>query len=256
MTTNNTLRCAFTLVELLLAMTLGLMVLVLALSMLGRTRDESARIDAGVATERDARAVLTQLSADLQSAAFHQDSVFEQSQADWPGDRLGIFSLQSTDEQGTADCIGDLCAIHYYLKDLRICDKTVRCLMRGVRPSRDTFHAIRINQASDLFSRSPCDEPIAFGILAFEARPQIRNSAGQWQAWNPSLAIAPAAMAVRLVIARRDLSSKLPDAAAWDGHGTAADLLGKPALATRNRHLEVYTSLIRFGHPAITERGL
>ena len=256
MTANGKSRHAFTLVEMLVAMTLGLLVMVLALSMLGRTRDESACIDEGVAAEREARAVLSQLTADLQSASFHQESVFEQSHAAWPSDRLGVFCLQPPAAQAALDRIGDLCAINYYLKDLLISGKTVRCLMRGVRSSRDTFLALRRSQLPALFTRSQCDEPVAFGILAFEARPQTRNPAGQWQAWELSMAQAPAAIAVRLVIARRELAPKLPDAASWDGCGAAASLLGKAELATSNRHLEVYSALIRFGHPALTERDL
>ncbi|KAB2642478.1 MAG: prepilin-type N-terminal cleavage/methylation domain-containing protein [Verrucomicrobia bacterium] len=255
MTAKGHMRQAFTLVEVLVAMTLGLLVMVLALSMLGRTRDESARSDEGVAAEREARAVLTQLTADLQSASFRPDSLFEQSHASWPGDRLGIFCLQPPDAQAAAARIGDLCAVHYYLKDVQISGKTLRCLMRGVRHSRDTFLAIRHNQVPALFTSSQCDEPIAFGVLAFEARPQSRNPVGQWQTWDPAMAQAPSSIAVRLVIARHQLAAKLPDAAAWDGCGATTELLGKAELATHNRHLEVYSALIRFGHPALTESG-
>ncbi|KAB2641957.1 MAG: prepilin-type N-terminal cleavage/methylation domain-containing protein [Verrucomicrobia bacterium] len=256
MTTNRNSQHGFTLVEMLLAMTLGLLVLVLALAMLGHTRDASAHLNGSIAAEREARAVLTQLTADLHSASFHQGSVFEQSHAAWPGDRIGFFSLQDPDAQGPAGSIGDLCAIHYYLKDLRISGKTVRCLMRGSRCSSDTFQALRRNHAPALFTRSQIDEPVAFGILAFEARPQIRNPTGQWQAWQPTMALAPAVIAVRLVIARRELAAKLTDANSWDGCGSAAGLLGEAAKATANRHLEVYSTMIRFGHPALTERGL
>ena len=252
MTPNDKSRHAFTLVEVLLAMTLGLLVLILAMSLLGRTRDESARIDDSVAAEREARAVLTQLTADLQSVAFHEDSLFEQSHTAWPGDRLGVFCLLAPDAQAPTERIGDLCAIHYYLKDLLISGKTVRCLMRGVRQSRDTFLALRNDHTPALFTHSQSDEPVAFGILAFEARPQSRNHAGLWQAWDPSITQAPTSLAVRLIIAHRELAAKLPNAAAWDGCGTAARLLGKPALATSNRHLEVYSTLIRFGHPPLT----
>ena len=66
----------------------------------------------------------------------------------------------------------------------------------------------------------------------------------------------PAALAVRLVIARRELAAKLTDAAAWNGGGSAAGLLGDAAQAGTNRHLEVYAALIRFGHPVLTERDL
>jgi len=256
MNTTGHLRRAFTLIEVLLAMSVGLLVLILALSMLGRTRDESARLDESVAADRDARAVITQLTADLQSASFHQASVFDQSDTPWPGDRLGIFSLQAPDAQAPADHMGDLCAIHYYLKDQLISGKTVRCLMRGFRPSSDTFQALRLKQPTSLFTCSKRDEALAFGIISFEARPQIRNPAGQWQAWDPLMAQAPAAIAFRLVIARRELAAKLIHTAAWNGDGTARGLLGMSSMTLSNRHLEVYTAIIRYGHPALTERRL
>ena len=242
-------RHGFTLVEVLVSMTLGMLVVILAGSMLGRTRDDYERVGGGIAAEREARAVLTQLTADLHSAAFHKDCVFEQSHAAWPGDRLAFLSLQAPDAQSPADRIGDLCAIHYYLKDLVIGGKTVRCLMRGVRQSNDTLQALRLNQTPSLFTASPRDEPVAIGILAFEARPQIRNQAGLWLPWLPTMAQAPSALAVRLVIARHELAAKLTNAAAWDGNGTTAGLLGKPPHAANNRNLQVYSSLIRFAHP-------
>lgn len=250
------LRRGFTLIEMLVSMTLGMMVLMLALAMLGRSRDDYARIGNGVSAEREARAVLTQLTADLQSARFHQDGVFEPSPAAWPRDRLGFLSLQAPDAQSPAGHIGDLCAIHYYLKDLVIGRQSVRCLMRGVRESNATFSALRQNLTPTLFTATARDEPVAFGILAFEARPQARTPTGQWQDWNPSTAQPPAAIAVRLVVARRELAAKLTDSAAWDGAGAAAHLLGSAPQAATNRHLEVYATLIRFGHPPLTERGL
>ncbi|MEI7956094.1 MAG: prepilin-type N-terminal cleavage/methylation domain-containing protein [Verrucomicrobiota bacterium] len=256
MNTTGHLRRAFTLIEVLLAMSVGLLVLILALSMLSRTRVESARLDESVAADRDARAVITQLSADLQSALFHPDSLFEQNHAPWPADRLGIFSLQAPDAQARAEHLGDLCAIHYYLKDQLISGKTVRCLMRGFRPSSETFQALRLENAPSLFTCAKRDDTLAFGIISFEARPQICNPAGQWQAWQPVMTQAPAALAIRLVIARRELTAKLTHTTAWNGDGAARRLLGMPSMALSNRHLEVYTAIIRYGHPALTETRL
>jgi len=248
-------RHGFTLVEVLLAMTLGMMILMLALFLLGRGRDDSARIGDGLGAEREARAVLTQLTADLHSARFHQDGLLEQGHAAWPGDRLGFLSLQAPDAQTPGGRIGDLCAIHYYLKDLLIDGQTVRCLMRGFRDSKETFTALRRNQLRALFSGTERDEPVAFGILSFEARPQARDASGHWQPWDGATTKPLAALAVRLVIARREIVGKLTDAAAWDGAGAAANLLGEARQAAANRHLEVYATLIRFGPSVSTEHG-
>jgi prepilin-type N-terminal cleavage/methylation domain-containing protein len=248
-TTHHT-RHGFTLAEVLVAMTLGLLVLMLAIAMLGRTQDDCERIGSGVSAEREARAVLTQLTADLNTARFHKDSRFEQSRTVWPSDQLGFLSLQAADAQSPAGRIGDLCAIHYYLKDLVVGGKTVRCLMRGFHESDTTFKALREDQAHVLFTGTARDEPVAMGVLSFEARPQTCDAAGQWQAWDKSSLEPPAALAVRLVIARRELLGKLADAEAWNGTGEAANLLGMASQASTNSHLAAYSNLIRFGHPA------
>ncbi len=245
-------RHGFTLLELLMSMTIGMLVLMLAIATLGRSGDHYESIGGGVSAEREARAVLTQLTADLNSACIHKDGVFESSIAAWPLDRLGFLCLQARDAQSANGQLGDLCAVHYYPKDLLINGKTVRCLMRGFRESRAAFKAIRDDQASTLFTGTDRDEPVAFGILAFEARPQSRDTNGHWQAWDQSSTRAPEVIAVRLVIARRDLVAKLTNPEAWNNGPATAGLIGQASQAATNRHLEVFAAVIRFGHPALT----
>lgn len=246
-------RHGFTLIEMLVAATLGIAVLLLALGLLGQARDDSSRIGGGVGAGREARAVLSQLAADLSGARFHKDGVFEAGHAPRPCDRLGFLSLQAADAQSPDGHVGDLCAIHYYLKDLVIGGQTVRCLMRGVRESNDTFNALREDRIPNLFTGTSRDEPIGFGIVAFEARPQVRDNSGQWQAWDPAMARPPECLAVRLIVVRPELAARLKDSAAWDGAVSATTLLGKPSQAATNRHLETVTTTIRFGP---LERGL
>jgi prepilin-type N-terminal cleavage/methylation domain-containing protein len=234
-------RPGFTLIEVMLAMAIGTAVILLAISMLGRGQEDYERIGGGVGAEREARAVLTQLTADLQSARFHEDLVFETSTAAWPKDRLGILSLQAAEAQSTAGQLGDLCAVHYYLKDLLIEGKAVRCLMRGFRDSNETFTALHQAEAAALFSPAERDEPIAFGVIAFSARPKTRDAEGAWQDWVKSPTVPPDALDLRLVIARRELAARLTTSAAWDGGGTGAQ-------AFTSRYLETYSTLVRFGN--------
>jgi type II secretory pathway component PulJ len=230
----------FTLIEVLLAMTIGMVIILLAISLLGRGQEDYERIGGGVGAEREARAVLTQLTADLQSACFHPDGIMEKSTATWPTDRLGLLSQQPTDAQSTAGQIGDLCAVQYYLKDLMIEGKAVRCLMRGFRESKETFDAIRKGDLASAFVANERDEPVAFGVLSFSARPKSRSAEGVWQDWVKSTTVPPDALDIRLVIVRRELAGRLTTTAAWDGGG-------KGAQAITNRYLETYTSTIRFG---------
>jgi prepilin-type N-terminal cleavage/methylation domain-containing protein len=243
MTVRRQSRPGFTLIEVMLAMAIGTAVILLAISMLGRGQEDYERIGGGVAAEREARAVLTQLTADLQSARFHEDLVVETNTTTWPKDRLGFLSLQAADAQSTAGQLGDLCAIHYYLKDLLIEGKAVRCLMRGFRDSDETFAALHQAETASLFSPAERDEPVAFGVIAFSARPKTRNPDGTWQDWEESATVPPDALDLRLVIARRELAARLTTSAAWDGGGTGAQ-------AFTNRYLETYATRVRFGnHP-------
>ena len=239
----------FTLVELMAAMAIGTIILLAAASLLGSSGEGYERVGGGVATEREARALLTQLGSDLSTALFHKDGIIESTNQTWPADRLGFISLQPAAAQTDKERIGDLCAVNYYIKDLTIGGKTVRCLMRGFRESKDTFKALENDAISPLFTaRDNIDEPVAFGVVSFEARPKSRNAAGAWTDWIKNDTKGPEAFDVRLVIARRDLAGRLKTSSDWDGGGAAGKALGEPAEVDRNRYLEVYGALIRFGN--------
>jgi hypothetical protein len=142
--------------------------------------------------------------------------------------------------------IGDLCAVNYTLRDLTIKGRTVRCLMRGFRESKDTFNAVENDSVASLFTERPAlDEPVAFGVVSFEARPKSLDDDGRWVDWVTDDETGPQALDVRLVIARRDLAAKLKLPGDWDG---GSKLLGNPSQAERNKSLEVYGALIRFGN--------
>jgi len=240
-------RSGFSLVELMFSMAIGLMILILAATMLGSSGDGYERVGGTVATEREARALITQLSSDLATAQFHQDGIIEKSSAAWPVDRIAFLSLQPPQAQSEDERIGDLCAVNYYVTDLPIGGRTLRCLMRGFRESKDTFEALRGNTVGTLFEPKPnIDEPVAFGVVSFEARPKSLDENGDWIDWVANDTTPPDALEVKLVIARRNLVGRLKNPGDWDGSGT----LGQPAGADRNKDLEIYESTIRFGNHA------
>ena len=239
----------FSLIELMCTMVIGSIILLAAASLLGTSGDGYERVGGGVASEREARALITQLTSDLSTAAFHKDLIIEKSSESWSADRLGFLSLQPDQAQSVAGRTGDLCAVGYYIKDLSISGKTVRCLMRGFRESSDTFKALESGSVATLFAeQANLDEPVAFGVVSFEARPKSRNAEGKWIDWVKNDKTGPEALDVRLVIARRDLAGKLKLPGDWNGTGTAGKLLGKPSEVERNKNLEVYGTLIRFGN--------
>jgi prepilin-type N-terminal cleavage/methylation domain-containing protein len=245
----------FSLIELMFSMAIGSVILILAATMLGSSGDGYERIGGNVASEREARALITQLAADLSTARFHKDGVIDKSTAAWPVDKLGFLCLQPAQAQTTANRIGDLCAVNYYVKDLPIGGKTVRCLMRGFRESSDTFKALRDEKIGPLFDppldpQLNPDEPVAFGVVSFEARPRSRDATGKWIDWVKNDKTGPEALDVKLVLARRDLAGKLKLPADWDGAGSGGVLLGDPSKPDRNKNLEIFGTTLRFGNHA------
>ncbi|MGL5016928.1 MAG: PulJ/GspJ family protein [Luteolibacter sp.] len=239
----------FSLIELMFSMAIGSIILILAATMLGTSGDGYERVGGSVATEREARAALTQLAADLSTAKFHEDTLIKKSPTTWPADNIGFLSLQPEEAQTDAGRIGDLCSVNYYIKDLPIGGKTVRCLMRGFRESNDTFIALKADTVGTLFAeQSNLDEPIAFGVVSFEARPRSRDASGQWIDWVENKVKGPEALDIKLVVARRELSGKLKTASDWKGGGAGGKLIGQPSEADRNKNLEVYATTLRFGN--------
>lgn len=235
----------FSLIELLCAMAVGSIVLLAAASLLGGSGENYRRASDGIAAQREARAALARLTADLANARFHTDGRFERSSAAWPADRVGFLCLLPADAQSADKHIGDLCAVHWHLADRRIGGKSVRCLMRGVRESQETFTALGDGRLAPLFESSPAtDEPVAFGVLSFTARPKTPDASGQWIDWTPDAATGPRALDVRLVVARPVLAARLKSAQDWH----AERLLGPPEMAEQNPDIEIHTALIRYGN--------
>ena len=242
-------RPGFTLIELLASVVVGSIVLLAAATLLGSSGEGYERIGGGVTTEREARAVIGQLTADLATARFHQDGAIENNLTAWPASRLGFLSLQPAEAQSRDGRLGDLCAVHYYIKDLEIGGKTVRCLMRGFRESADTFVALGNDNLASLFQPDDTlDEPVAFNVAAFVARPMTRDPSGAWREWSREDDQGPQAFDVKIVIVRRELAGRLRTTADWDGGNTQ---LGTYPDAARNRYLETYGAMIRFGNHEI-----
>jgi prepilin-type N-terminal cleavage/methylation domain-containing protein len=239
----------FSLIELMCSMVIGSILLLAAAALLGSSGDGYERVGGGVSAEREARALISQLTSDLSTARYHKDGVMKKSSTSWPADTLGFLSLQPEQAQTDEGRIGDLCAVNYALRDLTIKGRTVRCLMRGFRESKDTFAALENDSVASLFTaRTDLDEPVAFGVVSFEATPKSLDDNGKWIDWVKDDKTGPQALDVKLVVARRDLAAKLKQPGEWDGAGNAGKFLGTPAEAERNKNLEVYGALIRFGN--------
>ena len=245
-------RGGFTLLELLVTMSIGAVLLLVAATMLGRAGASYSQGSGSVAAEREARAVLTQMGDDFAKAVWHQDTIFEAGGEGWKRARTGFLSLQPEDAQSEDGRSGDLCAVHYYVKDIQAGPTTVRCLMRGFRESGEVFPALRAGSLTPMFAEEDTDEPVAFGVLAFEATPLTREAGtGALVPWSKSNGAggdpfleSPDFLRLRLVVARRELLGKLATTTDWDSN----PLRGDPLKASENRNLEVYEVLQRFGN--------
>ncbi len=247
MTPTSQHRHGFTLVELLVSMTVGSVLLFLAATLLGRAGDSYDRGSGSVAAEREARAVLTQMGEDFGKAEWHKDTIFEAGGEGWKRARVGFLSLQAEDAQTEDGRTGDLCAVHYYIKDIKVGTGTVRCLMRGFRESGEVFPALKSDSFTSLFAEEDTDEPVAFGVLSFEAKPMRRDPFTREledRLDDPEDRVTD--IRIRLVIARRELLGKLSSSAEWD----SSPLRGKPDEAINNPDLEIYEVIQRFGNDA------
>lgn len=248
MSSKNYRARGFTLMELMVSMAIGSIVLFVAASMLGTAGDSYDRIAGDVASDRDARAAISQLTLDLSSALFHKECAFDTSAKSWPSDSMGFLTLQPLEAQTQVGRIGDVCAVHYYIQDITSGGSTVRCLMRGFLESAPTFAALSQTPVPPIFTVSPADEIMAFGVVSFEAKPKFRNLDGVLIDWSPSTNTNPNAIDFKLIVARKDLVSRLTTPAAWDGSGNHAKLLGNPTNAHNHADLDVYGATIRFGN--------
>ncbi|MGB1128908.1 MAG: PilW family protein [Haloferula sp.] len=237
----------FTLVEMLVSMGAGMIVLVLAVTSLRSTGDGYTRSTSSMSAEREARAVLTIAAEDLSKAVRGREMVFGGGGEGWKKDELGFLCLQPEDAQSSSQWVGDLCAVVYYLDELEIGRDSVRCLMRGFRNSEETFDALRSDGVAGLYEPKSVDEPVAFGVLAFEVEPLVRAGAGAWVEWTRADDAewqGPDAVRMRLVVARRELMGKLRKEGDWD----SSPLLGDPEMADRSPDLEVYEVVNLFSH--------
>lgn len=238
----------FTLVELMFSLAVGAVILLAAAAFLGSSADGYAKVGGSVSTERESRTLLGEISSELSSALFHEDMKIQRAGDTWPTAEFGFLTLRPADAQASNNQIGDLCAVHYYLKDLRIGGRTVRCVMRGFRDSKQTFDALRDEEVDTLFTPDEvADEPIALRVVSFDVNPLVLDEEGKWADAPQPLVEAPVAVRVRLVIVRPSLSGRLATTTDWDGTSAmAAREMGEPTEARSNKHLQVFESIIPF----------
>ncbi|MFT4176885.1 MAG: prepilin-type N-terminal cleavage/methylation domain-containing protein [Luteolibacter sp.] len=236
----------FTLVELMAAMAVSAVVLLGAAMLLSETLDHHERTSNRVSVHENARIGWNQLRADLEASVSHREAVFECPDTDWPRARLGMFRLLTDEMQQEEQRVADLGAVHYYLEDLTLQGKTVRCLMRGVRGSVDTFSALKEGETAELFVKRPVfDEPVMIGVMSFWVEPKRWLSG--WVGWTRENESLPEALEVRVVAVSPRLAARLGNPADWNGEGRFLKMLGRPEDAASNPDFEVFSAIFPLG---------
>jgi len=233
---------AFSLLELLLAMTAGMMVLLIAATALGDAGEKCGRVKAGVGVRREFRLGLEEWNRDFASAVSGMPVRSYLRQDHEAGDRIGFFLLRPSSGQSEAGALGDLCAVVYYLKDFEWHGQVTRCLTRGLRESAEVYEAMKDDGEDALFQPRETDEPVMFGVVIFEARPKIRK-AGEWEEWEVKESKKPQAIEWRIEVARRELEQRLETSEQWNA------LTGERK-AREVKQIEVQSGIITFGYEA------
>ncbi len=231
-------------------MAIGSIVLLLAAGMLGTSGESYSRVGNNVASEREGRAVFTTLQQDLSAAVFQKDLLIQSVNPEaWTKTRLGFLTSLPEASQDSADFVGDLCAVSYYIADISHNGKVVRCLMRGFRNSRQTFSALRSDSSvqDQLFApQGALDEPIAFGVVSFKVIPRVRTNTGALTDWQPNPTTPPDLLEITLTVASRSLMSRLNSTNDWN----SSPFLGQSSKISENKDLETFKAIIRFGNSA------
>lgn len=226
----------FTLVELSCAAALGAVILLLAAAAFSRASETCARTSESIRSEREAR-VAAQCLADDFSAAMSCVPPWFQNASAGQG-RAGFFLLLAEEAQRKDARIGDLGAVNYRLADVKEGDRVVRCLLRGVRESPEAFAAMADRRPERCYEPQAADEPLARGVVAFEANPVQRDGDG-WKAWNREG--VPDAVEVLLVLARRESAARWTTPDDWDA--AVASLAGDDDL-----RVETHRFRCRYGN--------
>ncbi len=233
-------RPGFTLLEMMFSLTLGTLILLLAAGLLGSSGAGYGRTSGGVATGREGRALFDRLGADLASAVLVDGSILKAGRTE----TLAFVTLLPAVAQSDEGHLGDACAVSYRLADLEMGGRARRCLVRSVRESGETFTALRAGEVATLFTATfPIDEPLAFDVAGFEARPKSVDGSGTWRDWTDHGAGPPDELEITLVLVRPGLARRMKTSADWDA-------LAESAGDVRDAGLETHTATFRFGNHA------
>lgn len=227
----------FSLVELMVAVSLAATLLVLASAALGWLGEGYGRSAGGVRAGREARAAMDQWSRDLAHRVKDERWWWKPGSQRWRRDEVGMLALAPEDSQEESEWVGDVVAVSYRVRDISLGGRVVRCLVRGQTDSAGVFAALRDGgDFDDLFQPGAAEEVVAFGVVKFQVEPLVWGPSGLQAATTVAEQERPDALRLELILVRPELMDAFATVEDWDG----AARLGEPAEARESKHLEVY----------------
>lgn len=225
----------FTLVELLVAAALSAVLVAGAFAVMQVATTGYQRMTRREVLTGEAQLAIKALRDDFSRVVCREYLSVGVDHAEPGGSSLGMLRLMPRSSQTEAQAIGDLCAVRYYVKDLSFGERTMRCLMRGVSESADTFDALKHGACGELWQPGMADEAVAYGVLAFALRPLQRGDDGAWQTWSKEQEGAPEAVEIVLVLASPEWAMRLETREQWAAAANAASTKEKGERDTK-RH--------------------
>lgn len=251
--TRNAVRLGqgFTLTELLVAMSIGsvLLLTVLAVVRSGGEGYEVAtrRVDANV----EARAAMTTLAGDLSSLRFGENFVLRELDGAWRGSELSFLTLKPRSSQDSAEAAGDLCFVHYYAAVTRPLEGETgpfsRKLYRRLVSSRSVMDTLRGGGDFRDPVRDPArpeDEAVAFNVVQFRVEAKIEDEAGGVRDWQEGEG-KPDFLEVLLRVTDNRTAGLLEEESDWEfGSGLAGRLLGREDNPDSGQRLRTYRVVV------------
>jgi prepilin-type N-terminal cleavage/methylation domain-containing protein len=220
----------FTLVELLVAMSITSIIVLVLFAIVGQTSTNYRLSQRKITTLADARAFLQFIESDFASrisrTKFHWKNDTPQSS------RFALTLVRNSDESFSNPDQGDLSTVVYY-KEFTA-DDTLRSSFKVFRKKIDGLATQQLlesgNAAAFPVTDSSLDEAVLFNCLEFSLKPYRREINGSLSPWLESDPIAPDAVELTIAIIDEFSSQKLLRAEQWQALATSVDPRAREAV--------------------------
>lgn len=207
-------RAGFSLVELLVAMTLTTLIMLAVIGLIGQSSTVYQDSRAAVSSLADARALLQFIESEFSSRLPRSPVLWQTDAAG--NDQLGYIRAGSFDEQLLATQ-GDLATAVYYVAFTS--DKP------GVVSPKLFRHHLDAKETQALMDNPPpppmpavdpeADEPLLHNVIRFAAKPKQLGPAGTYVDWTPTSGGHPDAIELAIEMTDDASAARLASESAW-----------------------------------------